>query len=101
MLAPVSRRVETRNNYNSLCVEKSVEKSVEKAMEIFRTTSPESGTFSFGWRRKSLMRAPNVSHSPEDKSFLTSSLPTRTLSAELALIKSPKFSNSLVVDDGK
>ena len=70
-------------------------------MEIFRTTSPESGTFSFGWRRKTLMRSPNVFHGPEDKSLFTSSLPT--LSAELAL-KSPKLSNSQeseVIDDGK
>ncbi len=73
-------------------------------MEIFRTNSPESGPFHFGWRRKSILKSPNPAHSTEERSFFTSSLPTQTLSAEMAM-RSPKFCNSLesqngIIDEG-
>ena len=73
-------------------------------MDMFRTNSPEGGTFSFVWRKKAFSKSPNpVQNYSEDKSFFTSSLPTPTLEFSL---RSSKFSNSLerpneIVDEGE
>lgn len=62
-------------------------------MERFHSASPDISSFAFSWRKRTI-RPPFPIPNREDKSCLTSSLPSAVLSKEMEESKSPKYRTS-------